>query len=332
MKKGITINDIAKISNTSKTTVSFYLNGKYDKMSSKTREKIQQVIEEYHYVPNTAARSLTKKKTEIIGVIVGKITTGFSNKLISGIEDEAIQKNYMVLVGSSYFDKERELYYIRNMIRSNVDGFIIQPSQEFEEALNLINSYGKKIVFVDSYVENCNVDSVRTNNYVSTKMLTEMLQQEGFRQCALIQANPEKITTRIERRDGFLETVEKENFYGTLCIENDVSNVREEEIEKFIENIIRTKKKTAIFVSNCWFLPKMYQIITQRKFENHLWKDFVVYGFDNEDWALNTNRQIPIIVQPAYEEGQRSFQLLYDRLSTNRSLSVEKVLDCKIYK
>lgn len=32
MKK-VTINDIAKLANTSKTTVSFYLNQKYDRMS-----------------------------------------------------------------------------------------------------------------------------------------------------------------------------------------------------------------------------------------------------------------------------------------------------------
>jgi len=44
MNKKLTINDIAKLANTSKTTVSFYLNGKTSKMSLKTKQKIEEVI------------------------------------------------------------------------------------------------------------------------------------------------------------------------------------------------------------------------------------------------------------------------------------------------
>ncbi len=44
MEKKLTIKDIAEMAQTSKTTVSFYLNGKYEKMSRETREKIEKVI------------------------------------------------------------------------------------------------------------------------------------------------------------------------------------------------------------------------------------------------------------------------------------------------
>ena len=46
MKKSkITIKDIAEMAGTSKTTVSFYLNGKTEKMSEETKQRIEQVVE-----------------------------------------------------------------------------------------------------------------------------------------------------------------------------------------------------------------------------------------------------------------------------------------------
>lgn len=58
MSEKFTIKDIAELAQTSKTTVSFYLNGKYEKMSKETRERIERVIRETDYKPSVVARSL----------------------------------------------------------------------------------------------------------------------------------------------------------------------------------------------------------------------------------------------------------------------------------
>ena len=65
MAKKLTIKDIAELAQTSKTTVSFYLNGKYEKMSQETRDKIKRVIEETNYKPSIVARSLNSKPNQI---------------------------------------------------------------------------------------------------------------------------------------------------------------------------------------------------------------------------------------------------------------------------
>ena len=57
-KSKVTIKDIAEMAGTSKTTVSFYLNGKTEKMSEETKQKIEQVIKETNYRPSIVARSL----------------------------------------------------------------------------------------------------------------------------------------------------------------------------------------------------------------------------------------------------------------------------------
>lgn len=62
MEKKLTIKDIAEMAQTSKTTVSFYLNRKYEKMSQETREKIEKVIHETNYKPSIVARSLNSNE------------------------------------------------------------------------------------------------------------------------------------------------------------------------------------------------------------------------------------------------------------------------------
>ena len=89
MKDKVTISNIAELAKVSKTTVSFYLNGHFHKMSEQTRERIRQAIEDTGFQPNAAARSLNAKETRLLGVIIGDITSGFANQLIKGISDYA---------------------------------------------------------------------------------------------------------------------------------------------------------------------------------------------------------------------------------------------------
>lgn len=66
MKK-LTINEIAERAGVSKTTVSFYLNGKINKMSEETKQRIQHIIDETGYEPSAAARAMKAKSSGVVG-------------------------------------------------------------------------------------------------------------------------------------------------------------------------------------------------------------------------------------------------------------------------
>ncbi len=66
-----TIADIAKLAGVAKSTVSRYLNGGY--VSDKTKLKIEGIIQETNFSPNTFAQSLKAKTTNLIGVIIPPI-------------------------------------------------------------------------------------------------------------------------------------------------------------------------------------------------------------------------------------------------------------------
>ena len=140
MSEKITIKEIACRAQTSKTTVSFYLNGRTDKMSEETRQRIAKVIEETNYRPSVAARLLNAKETKLIGVIIGDITNSFANQIVKGIDDIAREKRYQLIVGNSNYILENEEAYVNRMLAMGVDGFIVQPSIKFDQLVDKIKN------------------------------------------------------------------------------------------------------------------------------------------------------------------------------------------------
>ena len=73
---------IAKLAGVSTATVSNVINGNYHKVSEDTRRKVEKIIKDSNYKPNAVARSLAKKESRLIGVVlpyIGKDEDFFSN-------------------------------------------------------------------------------------------------------------------------------------------------------------------------------------------------------------------------------------------------------------
>src|SRR5699024_6635814 len=98
MKRKITIADVAKKANVSKSTVSQYLNGRYEYMGTKVRKKIEETIEELDYQPNAVARSLKTKSTSTIGIIVANILHTYSTQVIKSIEEVCNEKGISTII------------------------------------------------------------------------------------------------------------------------------------------------------------------------------------------------------------------------------------------
>ena len=96
--KNITSHDVASQAKVSKSTVSQYLNKRYEYMSESTRQKIEQTIKELNYHPNIVARRLKQKSTYTVGVIVANILHTFSTQIIRAIENYFHQHGFHIIV------------------------------------------------------------------------------------------------------------------------------------------------------------------------------------------------------------------------------------------
>lgn len=122
----LTINEIAERAGVSKTTVSFFLNGKTHKMSEDTQQRIQRIIDETGYEPSAAARAMKSKSTGLIGVILGDISDPYCAKALKGMEDAASARDFQILPGSSEMLFKSEQEYVERMMRMGVEDLLFR--------------------------------------------------------------------------------------------------------------------------------------------------------------------------------------------------------------
>ncbi|MGT2844349.1 LacI family DNA-binding transcriptional regulator [Streptococcus hongkongensis] len=326
MSKKITITDIAQLSNTSKTTVSFYLNQKFEKMSEETRKRIEDVIKETGYKPSALARSMNSKRTNLIGVLIGDITNTFSNQIVKGIETVTKENNYQVLIGNSNYDSKNEDYYIENMLNLGVDGFIIQPTSNFRKYSRIINEKEKHMVFFDSQLYEHKTNWVKTNNYDAVYDMIQSAIEKGYEEFVMITADPSLLSTRIERASGFIDALSEKNLdFKKLIIEQDDTDTKY--LEDYLNQVVDRKKKTLVFVPNCWALHMVFEVMKKLEFSM---PHIGLVGFDNLEWTNFSSPTVTTIVQPAFNEGMEAAKILINEIEGSTYGEAQKTFDCKI--
>src|SRR5690606_32142751 len=126
--KTVTMADVAQQAGVSKSTVSQFVNNRFDYMSEETKKRVEQAIMELDYRPNILARSLKQKTTTTIGVIVANILHTFSSQIIRTIEDACNEADFHVMVCNADDDPVKERKYIEMLRAKQVDGIIILPT------------------------------------------------------------------------------------------------------------------------------------------------------------------------------------------------------------
>lgn len=94
------IGEIARRAGVSRSTVSYALSGKRT-VSPETRARIQQVIEEFDYRPNAAARALKEGRTRTIGLFIpppARRLTYMQLEFVASVLEAAAQEDLDVLV------------------------------------------------------------------------------------------------------------------------------------------------------------------------------------------------------------------------------------------
>ncbi|MBY4633879.1 LacI family DNA-binding transcriptional regulator [Streptococcus suis] len=327
MSEKFTIKDIAELAQTSKTTVSFYLNGKYEKMSKETRERIERVIRETDYKPSVVARSLNSKNTKLIGVLIGDITNTFSNQIVKGIEEEANKSGYQVIIGNSNYNQESEDKYIESMLMLGVDGFIIQPTSHFRKYSRIIEDKKKHMVFFDSQLYEHRTSWIKTNNYDAVYDATQLCVENGYQKFILITADISRLSTRIERATGFMDALlDCKQSYQDLTIADENTDI--EEIKRFLQGVVNPQEKTLVFVPNCWALPLVFNAMKELKYD---FPQVGLLGFDNTEWTNFSSPTISTIVQPAFEEGCQATRMLINQIEGGNQVERQQVLDCTVH-
>lgn len=202
----MTLKDIADKAGVSMMTVSNVINGKHNRVSAKTIEKVNAIIQEYNYVPNMSARSLTNKSSNIIAIVISARATGdldtnvlenpYVSTMIGTIEHELRKHGYYSMLRSIH-DLDELDQLLKNW---NLDGIIfLYP--DFE---NVLGEFSKKtncpIAVFDSYVPYDNIINVCSDDKKGLYLATRYVINHGHSHIAFVadyEGNP-LLTKRLE--------------------------------------------------------------------------------------------------------------------------------------
>lgn len=200
----MTIDQVAKLSGVSKTTVSRFLNHKYENISEETRQRIAQVIEELGYRPNRSAQRLKAGKTMLIGCSIGDVSSPFSGLLLKGITDVCEAAGYQVLFADCGEDPAKERLALEGFLENRVDGLIVNSPGGNDEFLTQLRDRGVPIVLADrGMVQPGRLDAAISEYDRCIRECMRLLLDCGYARIAFFTETVGHIMPRIQRRGSY---------------------------------------------------------------------------------------------------------------------------------
>ncbi|QPA32622.1 LacI family DNA-binding transcriptional regulator [Thermaerobacillus caldiproteolyticus] len=321
----VTMADVAKEAGVSKSTVSQFLNKRYEHMGDETKEKIRAAIEKLGYRPNYIARSLKQKRTAMIGIIVANIMHRVSTEISRAIEDYCHEHDMHAIVCNADDDPVKERKYIEMLRARQVDGLIVFPTGENIELYKQMEKENYPIVFVDRKIDGVNVNTIVVNNKEATHQAVSHLIQKGHRKIAIV-TPPLTIYPRIERVNGYKQALRDYSIKikPEYMISTDIKNI----LSQLKTVFTLPEKPTALVAGNDL---SFFEVMTFIK-ENRVCipQDLAIVVFDNIPFANISNPTITTIAQPAYEMGKKAAELLLKQINKERVGSELYTFPCKL--
>ncbi len=200
----VTIREVAKAAGVSIATASRALNG-MSIVTAATREKIEAAAAELNYVPHSGARSLTRRKSDTIGVILPDLFGEFFSEIIRGIDLVTHSAGKSLLLGNMHGSAEETGQAIRAM-RGRVDGLLVMPPNSSADMLETAVTRDIPTVLLNARTKDGDTPFVAVDNYAGARLVTEHLIDRGASKIVHI-AGPASNRDARERQRGYCDVL-----------------------------------------------------------------------------------------------------------------------------
>ncbi|MDG0858513.1 LacI family DNA-binding transcriptional regulator [Staphylococcus equorum] len=302
-----TIKEVARLAGCSVATVSRAINNN-GYVKAQTRAQIESAITQLKYQPNEAARTLYKRKSKMIGLLLPDISNPFFTLIARGVEDVALAHGYQVLIGNSDNDIDKAKNYLSTFVAHNCTGMISTALNE-NVIENTLNTYGIPFVFVDRI--NDGNKGISTNHFEGGQLQAQLI-IEGEAQHVLIVHSDLNVAAFQLRVDGVEDILRQHDVSYCRCEEDQIDDEAQ-----FIKQI-RQNRIDSIICSNDLIAIKILGVIQQHGFK--VPKDIQLVGYDDIPFSKMTFPQITTIDQSAYRIGELAVSKLlnlYDEEDEN---------------
>lgn len=325
----VTMYDVAKRAGLSVGTVSRFFN-ESGYVSAAARTKIQTATVELGFVPSIAARSLTTKRTGLIGFVASDLGNPFTADLAHSISQRADQLGYSVVVSATDDDETRRLHTLEVLHSHRIDGLLVTPPETEAVNAKLVSMHrgGTPIVGIGLRLDPSVADTVTTDTYTGARTAVSHLLGLGHRRIGFV-AGDSTLGIAQGRRQGFLDELREAGVRIDQSLIAEVPLNRQGGADAANRLLDRKRPPTAVFVANDAAALGVLQIAFQRRLR--VPDDLSVVGFDDGDLAEHAIPPLTTVAQPTAEMGEQAVTLLLARIATTEGGEPAEVrLPCEL--
>lgn len=313
-----TLKDVAEATGFSVSSVSLVLNGRPNRISKESREKILLAARALDYHPNQAAVSLITHRSNTIGLIIPDITNMFFAQLAKGAETRSSELGYCLVLCNTNDDPEKDMEYLNVLLDRGADGILLvsayRPGTESSGSTpseKLLQE--KPVVLVDRNAERL-VDSGRfsgvfSDNELGGYLATKHLLSLGHRKIGCITGPMGAVSSR-NRLFGYIRALQEADltFDGSLVREG---NYHIDTGAEFGRQLI-DDGVTAIFACNDMMAYGVYRAAIEKGVD--IPGKLSVVGYDDLPFSEIAEPPLTSVSQSAYEMGVEAVDKMIIRI------------------
>ncbi|KMJ57158.1 LacI family transcriptional regulator [Bacillus sp. LL01] len=319
MMKRVKLDDVAKVAGVTRTTVSRVINNR-GYISECTRKKVKEAMEELHYYPNDLARSLYKKKTRFIGLIVPTISNPFFGELTFHVENILADLGYKVILCNSLNNPEKEESYSEMLIRHQVDGIIVCSHNR---GVSTYQRQNIPVVAIDRYLSPT-VPVISSDNYKGGKMAVEHLIDKGCKNIVHINGPSQLETPTQLRRKAYEDIITNPITYEIQDVFNGQQAI--ELIRKIFSEVPQVD---GIFASDDMIGVSCLNVAREKGIK--VPEELKVVGYDGTKTLMNIQPNLTTIRQPIESLAQSTVSTLLKLVDDpEATVELETILPVKL--
>ena len=310
----LTIEQIAVLSQISRSTVSRVLNN-HPSVRAEVRDRVLRVIDEHGYAPRAAARSLARRRSNVVGLVIPLsaaviFSDPFFAHVIQGIAETCANRGYLLSLSMVTADQEQG-FYSRILRGQHFDGLIMLSSDIDDPILPLLIRDRMPLILIGSHPYFQEVCSVDAENRAGARDAVAHLARLGHRRIATI-TGPLKLASALDRRDGYKQALLEAGLpiVPDLLVEADYT---QQGGYRAMNNLLGLPQPpSAVFAASDTMAVGALRAANEG--QRTVPDDIAVVGFDDLPSAAFAVPPLTTVRQPINELGATAAKLLIDRL------------------
>ena len=307
-----TIVDVAKRAGVSVGTVSRVLNGVAN-CAPVLRERVQRAIRELDYVPNHAARSLKRRSTEQIELVVPDIANPVYVAMAKSVQQVARERGYRLSLISTDGNPLEESLAVKNLERQHVDGLVICSIRVTPGFVEQVTASRHKVCVIGKLPPRAEVDSVHVDSVSGAALAVKHLAEGGRKTVALVNGDAETVPAEA-RFQGYRQGLMECGLVHDASLGVHTTFTMHGGYSAAAPLLAAHPEIDAIFCANDLIALGVMRRL--RELGRRVPEDVAVVGVDNIDHGKVSSPTLTSVSLLAGERGRLATELLTERLAS----------------